>query len=63
MFDPIFKENVQGQKHPGRYVVTELPSYIEPKVNTLILIWIHDALLIESRRNALLNNNHIHTYR
>ena len=33
MFNPIIEENVQGQKHPGRYVVADpdLPSHKKPK--------------------------------
>ena len=33
MFYSIFKENVQGQKHPRRYIVAEpeLPSFGKPK--------------------------------
>ena len=33
MFDPIFKENDQEQKHSGRYAVAEpeLPSHRKPK--------------------------------
>ena len=33
MFNPIFKENAQGQKHPGRYIFAEpkLPSSRKPK--------------------------------
>ena len=33
MFNPIFKENVQGQKDPGRcaFVEPELLSYRKPK--------------------------------
>ena len=31
MFNPIPKENVQGQKHPRRCAVVELPSHRTPK--------------------------------
>ena len=33
MFNPIFKDNVQAQKHPGRYVIQEpeLPNHRKPK--------------------------------
>ena len=33
MFNPKYKENIQRQKHPGRWVVTEpeLPSFGKPK--------------------------------
>ena len=53
MFNPIFKENVQGQKDPGScgFAEPELLSYRKPK------------RVVQNENNGHKNTNNSHNYR
>ena len=52
MFNPIFKENIQGQKHPGRctFAKLELLNYGKPKFG------------VQNEKNGHTNPNDSHNY-
>ena len=53
MFNPIFKENVQGQKHPGS------SAFVEPE----LLVNVKEAWIIDQRViNGLKNPSDSHNY-
>ena len=52
MFNPIFKENIQGQKHPGRCIFAELE----------LLIYRKPKFVVQNEKNGHTNPSNSHNY-